>query len=272
MSGARDDDATAAEGPVDLAAVRADDAMLDAACRGSALVPGYGRSHDDERLADLLAAWRAEVDAEPVPELVSLDEAIAAIREGRHERDRPGRALPSAAGGRRRPGRRVPRMLAVAAAGAVVVLGLGTAVHQSTPGEPLWGVTRVVFAAKAEAAQRQFDAQTALDRADTAAARGDMDGARGLLRSADDRIGAVDSADQEPLRAQRDRVNSSLTPATSTVAPSPSGTLDDTTPTTASSSPGTTTPTTPRTTTTTSVSGVPGADGVPGSTGALTGG
>lgn len=272
MAGSRDDDATTTDGPVDLAAVRADDAMLDAACRGSALAPGYGRPDDDERLTDLLAAWRAEVEAEPVPELVTLDEAIAAIREGHHVRDRPGRALPSVSGARRRAGRRVPWGLAVAAAGAIAVLGLGTAVHQSSPGEPLWGVTQVVFASKAEAVQRQADAQAALDRADTAIARGDIDGARGELRSADARIGAVDSDDQEPLREQRDRVSSSLTPGASSLTPSPSGTSDAAAPSGASSTPEPTTSPTTTTTTTTPPAGTAGADGTSGASGAVTGG
>lgn len=53
------------ETPVDLAAVQADDALLD--MLGGTEV---ARGDADAELARVLVAWRRDVDAEPVPELV----------------------------------------------------------------------------------------------------------------------------------------------------------------------------------------------------------
>ena len=76
------------DGPVDLAAVRADDALIDALAGGAgggADGYGFGGSDDDDRLAAILAAWRADIEADPMPELVSLDEAAEAVAAG-HDR------------------------------------------------------------------------------------------------------------------------------------------------------------------------------------------
>lgn len=61
---------------VDLAAVAADDALLDDV--------GSGRHHKRvDPLVEHLAMLRASVDAQPQPELVDTDMAQAAIRAGR---------------------------------------------------------------------------------------------------------------------------------------------------------------------------------------------
>ena len=100
------------DGPVDLAAVRADDALIDALAGGAgggADGYGFGGSDDDDRLAAILAAWRADIEADPMPELVSLDEAAEAVAAGHESRDRlrsrGRRRMPfaiAAVGGRRR--------------------------------------------------------------------------------------------------------------------------------------------------------------------------
>jgi len=253
--GGRPEPDESADGPVDLAAVRSDDALLDAVRGGSALAPGFGRAADDEPLADLLAAWRAEAEAEPMPELVTLDEAMAAVRSGQD-------ALR-----RRHPARRLPFLVAAAAVGAVAVLGLGTAVHQATPGQPLWGVTQVVFSSRAESVQRQYDARTAIEQADDALAQGNVDAARTALRNAEARIRAVDSEDQAALREERDRVIASLAPPAADAAPTPapaptSATSPERSATTSEPSTTTTTPV-PKTTTT---PGASGPEGTPGAT------
>ncbi len=60
--------------PADLAAVQADDALLDA-LRGPNPTP-----KGDAWLVQVLAAWRAEVDSEPAPQLVDVDTALAIVR------------------------------------------------------------------------------------------------------------------------------------------------------------------------------------------------
>jgi hypothetical protein len=64
--------------PADLAAVRADDELLDelfVALRGPNPSP-----KGDAWLMKMLAAWRAEVDSEPAPQLVDVDTALAIVR------------------------------------------------------------------------------------------------------------------------------------------------------------------------------------------------
>jgi len=66
--------------PANLAAVQADDALLDA-LRGPNPSP-----KGDAWLMQTLMAWRDKVDAEPLPRLVDTDTALAAVATGRHRR------------------------------------------------------------------------------------------------------------------------------------------------------------------------------------------
>jgi len=59
--------------PADLAAVQADDALLDA-LRGPNPSP-----KGDAWLMKALTAWRDEVDTEPLPRLVDVDTALAVV-------------------------------------------------------------------------------------------------------------------------------------------------------------------------------------------------
>jgi hypothetical protein len=63
------------EHPDDLAAVQADDALLDAIGGGRLVV-----NADDEELTRVLVGWRREVHAVPLPELVDQATALAAVR------------------------------------------------------------------------------------------------------------------------------------------------------------------------------------------------
>jgi hypothetical protein len=208
-SGAGDD---LVDGPVDLAAVRADDALLDAIAGGTGRADfgaGYGfgsGSHaddeaDDERIAAILAAWRADIEADPMPELVSLDEAMDAVTAGHEARDRfRGRAR-----------RRMP--FAVAAAAAIVaVAGLTVAVHGSQPGDTLFGVSKVFFSEHAAEVQKVDDVRKTIDRANAAIQRGDSAGARKELESANLALPELPAPDREPLQTRHDEVQSSLAP------------------------------------------------------------
>lgn len=66
--------------PADLAAVQADDALLDALRGPNPSLKG------DAWLMKALTAWRDEVDTEPLPRLVDTDTALALVRGPR----RPG--------------------------------------------------------------------------------------------------------------------------------------------------------------------------------------
>ena len=58
--------------PADLAAVQADDALLDEL--------GIDPISSDADVARVLLAWRRDVDAAPIPTLVDVDTALAIVR------------------------------------------------------------------------------------------------------------------------------------------------------------------------------------------------
>ena len=58
--------------PADLAAVQADDALLDEL--------GIDPTSSDADVARVLLAWRRDVDAESIPTLVDVDTALALVR------------------------------------------------------------------------------------------------------------------------------------------------------------------------------------------------
>jgi hypothetical protein len=220
------------DGPVDLAAVRADDALLDAIAGGAGLgafgshEDVFGRpGQDDDELAAILAAWRADIEADPMPELVSLDEASEAVVAGHEARDRrAGRAR-----------RRMPFAVAAAAI-AIALAGFTVAVHSAQPGDTMFGLTKVLFSEQADNAQKAQTARATIEQANTAIKRGDPATAQSLLQSAAGQIQAAQPVDQPPLQQQREQALKSLAaqpPAQSaspTTAPSASsGTPEGTT-------------------------------------------
>lgn len=125
--------------PVDLVAVQADDELISALAAGmSVSAPGAGGYDADDRVAAILAAWKAEVDTEPVPELVDLDTAMAAVHAGRPR------------------SRRARHLAPIAAAAAFIVLaigGLSVGSYNAHPNDMLWGVSKVLYSERAESVQ-----------------------------------------------------------------------------------------------------------------------
>lgn len=204
------------DGPVDLAAVRADDSLLDAIA-GGALGGGadfsggdvFGRpGQDDDHLAAILAAWKADIEAEPMPELVELDEAADAVEAGHAAQDR--RAS--------RTRRRMPFAVAAAAI-AVALSGFTVAVHSAQPGDAMFGLTKVLFSQQADNAQKTQQVRETIVAANEAIAKGDRATAQSLLQSAGNQIQAVQVGDQPPLVQQQRDVLKSLDP-TAPAAPS----------------------------------------------------
>jgi hypothetical protein len=215
------------DGPVDLAAVRADDALIDALAGGAGAAAGDPGSYgfggtDDDRLATILAAWRADIEADPMPELVTLDEAAEAVAAGHESRDRL----------RSRGRRRMPFAIAAVAA-AVACAGLTVAVHGAMPGDTLWGVSKVFFTERAESVERVEEVRTRIEAANGALARGDTQAARNELAQVNIVIPQVAPEQRAPLVAERDRVQSSLQndPAPSTREPSTGSTKPTPSPT-----------------------------------------
>jgi hypothetical protein len=162
--------------PVDLAAVQADDALLDMI--GGA---GYSPGDDHDELTHLLAGWRQEMDAEPCSELVDIDTALAAIRAGR----RPVR-------------RRNPVFGSLAAAAAVVVIAfssVGLVAKSAQPGDRLWGVTQVLYGDYARSVETAAAVRTELNEARTALKQGDPERARASLQRVQNQLPAISEAE-----------------------------------------------------------------------------
>jgi hypothetical protein len=152
--------------PANLLAIQADDELLDAVASGHPLgdyfppAPGPSLDHqsdpeplahpDDQALFEMLRTWRADSDTETIPELITIEQAAAAITAGRH----------------RRP---VRRLMPVTAAAALLVLtlsGVETAAENATPGSPLWGLISVLNPQRAASLEAAHNVQIALTSPD----------------------------------------------------------------------------------------------------------
>lgn len=157
--------------PIDLVAVQADDELISALAAGmSVSAPGFGGYDADDHVAAILAAWKAEVDTEPVPELVDLDSAMAALVAGRPRSSR------------------VRHLAPVAAAAAFIVLAIGgVSVGSSTsePGDALWGVSKVLYSERAESLEAVARAETHITKAKQALAAGQPEVAAQELQQAE---------------------------------------------------------------------------------------
>ncbi|GAB2670321.1 anti-sigma-D factor RsdA [Nocardia goodfellowii] len=127
-------------GPVDIAAVRRDDALIDAISSDG---PVQTDSEQEYQLATLLADWRAELIAPPLPSSPDLDAVVAAVNQEIGARKvRVG----AQSGGHLRL---VRPLLGTAAALALVFGGVTAFSYNAEPGNPLWKVKEVVFSEQA---------------------------------------------------------------------------------------------------------------------------
>ncbi len=162
--------------PADLAAVQADDALIDMI--GAGHIPG----DVDDDLTQVLAAWRREVHAQPVPELVDTSAALAVIR----------------AAARRRARRRNPLFGTAAAAAAVFVIafsGVGLVAKSAQPGDHLWGVTQVLYSDYARSVETAAAVKTELNEANTALKQHDPERAKAALQRVQQQLPVVGQAE-----------------------------------------------------------------------------
>ncbi|WP_336671238.1 anti-sigma-D factor RsdA [Tsukamurella sp. USMM236] len=238
--------------PVDVAAVRRDDDLIEALAAGGAVTTA---DQTEFALASLLADWRDEIVTTPVPAGPSVDEMVAATGTGRRTRGfrpaRPTRPVPPppapAADGPPSgdgngdvtpigdaPSRRGKRfgLVAGAAAAAVAILGGGTVlVNSASPGDgALWSVKEVVFSDAASQTIATSEAKAQLESADNAIDSSNQAEAQAALVSARQQAAKVKNekdraALEERIRAAEARaglpVGSTDLP-TSTRPPSPS--------------------------------------------------
>ncbi|MBV8996394.1 MAG: hypothetical protein JO287_22425 [Pseudonocardiales bacterium] len=161
------------EMPADLAALQADDALLDLIGSG-----GHIPNDSDDELTRVLSAWRREVHAEPVKELVDTSTALAVIRAAA-----------------RRPARRGnPVYGSVAAAAAVLVIafsGVGLVAKSAQPGDQLWGVTQVLYSDYARSVETAAAVRTELNEAKVALNQGHPERARAALAHVQQQLPAI---------------------------------------------------------------------------------
>ena len=134
--------------------------------RGPGSDPDLRRPRD-ERLVAMLAAWRAEIEAEPIPELVDLDTAVAAVVAGMKA---------DAAGTRRRRADRLRHLAPLAAAAAIIVAtisGVGLGSQNAMPGDTLWPIQKVVNPERAESVEAKIEVEGRLQIVRAALATGD---------------------------------------------------------------------------------------------------
>ena len=137
-------DPTAADEPVDLVAVQADDELINALAAGCrCAAPGRGGYDADDQVAALLAAWRPRSTPSRSPSWSTSTTAVAAVRSGMPPAKptrppgpapRPGRR----GRGVRRAGRRRRRR---------------SAPHTAEPDGALWPVSKVLFSERAESVE-----------------------------------------------------------------------------------------------------------------------
>jgi hypothetical protein len=167
--------------PVDLVAVQADDELINALAAGFG-VPSGGRAyHADDQVVALLSSWRTDVMAEPIPELLDLETAVAAVRSG----------MPSA-----KPTRsaRARHLVPVAAAAAFLVLvGGGVTIGSATaePDSALWPVSKVLFSERAESVEAAVRVSDKIDNAKQALMEGKPEQAAADLAQAQQELSKV---------------------------------------------------------------------------------
>ncbi len=216
-------------GMVDLSAIQADDALLDALGAGDSRV-------DDElgnqELSALLLAWRRDVDSEAIPELVDTQSAVTTVKTAVAARNGRGR-------GRRR------MLVPVAAAAAVLAIGFtGTALaaRSAEPGDTLWGLSKVLYSDHARSVEAAASVRTDLDAAHLAIAQERYGDARRALEEAEAALSEVTGEDElARLRARHMELMAQLeepgqsepehtSPASSSSSSSSSGSRTSTTP------------------------------------------
>ncbi len=172
------EDIEGAREPIDLVALQADDELITALAAGMKVSAGPGGHAADDRVAAILAAWKAEVDAEPVPELVDVDTAVAAVLAAQPRRSRA----------------RMRHLAPLAAAAAIIVMaagGVSAGAHSADPGEPLFGVTEVLFRDVAQSKQAVVRAEEHIDRAKQALVAGQPALAERELTSAQSELAVI---------------------------------------------------------------------------------
>jgi len=239
----------------DLSGIQADDALLDAL-----------GGKDPERVGDLvqddlnamLLAWRHDVDSQAISDLVDTDTALATIEAARPT-----------------PRSRHRFLIPLASAAAILAIaftGVSLVARDAQPGDPLWGLTRVLYSDHAQSVEAAVAVNSDLDAARAALREGKVNEAKDALDKAGVALPKVSADDGHVVLSEKhtallDELISTTpttpgTPQTTTKRPKPTKTTDPTTTseqgtttvdTSSSVDPTTTTPSPPPPTTSSSV-------------------
>jgi hypothetical protein len=197
--------------PADLAAVQADDTLLD--MLGSA---GHTPDDVDGELASVLVAWRREVHADSNRLLVDTESALVVI-----------------CAARRRGRRRSPIFGPIAAAAAVLVIAfsaVGLVAKSAHPNDQLWGVTQVLYPDYARSVEAAAFVRTELTKADAALREGNPERAKASLQRIQQQLPVIAEAEgRTDLTARHDELERELV-ADPSVQGSPPGSPDPTSP------------------------------------------
>ncbi|HEX6345420.1 anti-sigma-D factor RsdA [Umezawaea sp.] len=219
---------TADQFPDDLTGIQADDALLDAL--GGKDPDRVGDLVQDD-LNALLLAWRHDVDSQAISDLVDTDTAVATIAAARPKAPSRHRFL-------------IP-LASAAAILAIAFTGVSLVARDAHPGDPLWGLTRVLYSDHAQSVEAAVAVNTDLEAARAALREGRVNEAKNALEkagvalpmvSADD--GHVDLSQEhtklldELVSTTATTVNTGTTPSGTTSVPDPTGTSSSTSPTT----------------------------------------
>ncbi len=170
-------------------AVQADDGFVESVRSGAG-------STANTDLARLVLAWKREIDAEPFPlhpDAQAAEQALAA-----QARTAPRRRL-------------LTPFAAAAAAFGIALSGVALLAHDSRPGDPLWGITEVVYADHARSVAAATQAETDLGLAKTALSSGTPDAARTALNRVSVSLRSVSNGDgHAALSAQLDTLTAQL--------------------------------------------------------------
>lgn len=188
-------EASGDSGPVDIAAVRRDDALIDAISGDG---PVTTDSSEEYQLATLLASWRAEIVEEPLPGGPDLDAVVAAVNQEIGARQTRVNVA------RRSHLRLVRPLMGAAAAVALIFGGMTAFSYSAQPGDPLWRVKEVVFSQQAQTTIAQR-ADNALSEAQTLLEQKRPEEAKALLASSRNTATQVD--DQKRRNELEERWN-----------------------------------------------------------------
>jgi len=162
--------------PLDLVAVQADDEFINSLAGGLTVsAPGYGGYDADDQVAAMLAAWKADVDADPIPE-IDLDAATAAVLAGR------------------RPSGRARHLVPVASAAALIVVaitGVSIGAYDSRPGDALFSISKVLYQEEAASYEALDTVAQSQEKAKRALAVGDKDAAAAAVSEGQAAAGTV---------------------------------------------------------------------------------